>query len=83
MKNRRIEVSVVYTKNMGNYESLKLQGGVSFDIKDTDDIDIKFKEGWEICERQVKTRNEDILARKVKNDEKKRDTGGLQRRLKY
>ena len=53
MKNVRISVEVSRTVNLGNYESLKIQAGVSFDIPEGDNHEEHYRDAWLIAEGQV------------------------------
>ena len=43
MKNRRIEGSLSKTINIGNYESVKINVWMSFDITDKEDLNNSFE----------------------------------------
>jgi len=47
MKNRRIEVSVGKTVNLGDYESIKIQIGLSEDISEKDILEDSFDNVFE------------------------------------
>lgn len=50
MKNRRIEVSLSRTINTGNFESIKVNYGISGEIKDSADIHTESDELYDIVE---------------------------------
>jgi len=50
MKNRRIEISIGKTVNLGDYESIKIQVGLSQDIQDKDDLEEEFDRIYEDVE---------------------------------
>ena len=54
-KQRRIEVSVQKTVNLGNFESLKVQAGYSESIKEHADVEVAFNDAWNIVEYQIET----------------------------
>lgn len=54
-KQRKIEVSITKTVNLGNYESLKVQAGYSESIKEIADVEVAYNEAWNIVEYQIET----------------------------
>jgi len=50
MKNRRIEISIAKTINLGDFESIKTQVGMSEDIQDKDDLEEEFDRIYEDVE---------------------------------
>jgi len=50
MKNRRIEISIGKTINLGDYESIKIQVGLLQDIQDKDDLEEEFDRIYEDVE---------------------------------
>ena len=53
MKNRRVEVSIGRTINLGDFESLRVCAGLSFDIADNVEMKSSYEEAWGIVETQV------------------------------
>lgn len=60
-KNRRIEVSVTRTVNLGNFESLKVQAGYAEDIKQGASIERKYNEAWNLVNYQIDNAIEENL----------------------
>jgi len=50
MKNRRIEISIGKTINLGDFESIKTQVGMSQDIQDKDGLEEEFDRIYEDVE---------------------------------
>lgn len=50
---KEIYVEVSFTKNLGNYESLKPTAGVLMTVKSNDDIDKVYNEAWELVGNQI------------------------------
>ena len=53
MKNRRIEVSIVKTINLGNYESLRIGANYSCDISDGDNLYDEYENAWIYVKEQI------------------------------
>jgi len=53
MKNRRIEVRMGKTVNLGNFESFRLDIGMAADISDEEDIDLKYDKMVKIVENKL------------------------------
>ena len=53
LKNRRIEVKVGRTINLGNYESKRIDIGVSGDIKDDDFVLTEINELYKMLEDEI------------------------------
>lgn len=53
VKNRRIEVRMGQTVNMGNYESMRIDVGLACDIHNDEDLDEAYDELFEQCAKQV------------------------------
>lgn len=51
--NRRIEVSVGRTVNLGDYESVKANVVLSQNVSDTVEVDVIYEELWETAEKQL------------------------------
>ena len=75
MKNRRIEVSVGKTINLGNFESIKIQVGLSEDISERDiledslnnlfeDMTIKLDEYCDDLEKEYSNKNKRLKVNK-------------------
>lgn len=54
MKIKEISVGFTYTKNLGNYESLKVDSGVTITIEDGDDPEEVYTKAWESTKKQVR-----------------------------
>ena len=59
-KNRRIEVSMTRTVNLGNYESVRFQAGLSQDISDDIELDDAYEELWDTVIGQVEDMCSDL-----------------------
>lgn len=53
MKNRRISVEVSRTMNLGNFNSLRLQAGISFDIEDNQPHSLAYIEAWNLLSKEI------------------------------
>jgi hypothetical protein len=51
---KEISVGFTYTKNLGNYESLKVDAGVVVAIWAEDDPRIAYYAAWETVKKQIK-----------------------------
>jgi len=60
-ENRRVEVGVSKTINLGNYESMKIHAGISVDVKNNADLDEAYNELFEECTKQILKYEEQIL----------------------
>ncbi|OUM85671.1 MAG: hypothetical protein BAA01_09380 [Bacillus thermozeamaize] len=54
MQTKEISVGFMYTKNLGNYQSLKVDAGVVMTVEDGDDIEEVYQKAWETVKKQVK-----------------------------
>jgi len=74
MKNRRIEISIGKTINLGDYESIKIQVGLSEDISERDilddslnslfeDVTVKLDEYSEELEKEHTNKNKRIKSK--------------------
>lgn len=54
MEVREISVSMMYTKNLGNYESLKIDAGVTMAIAPSDNVEEAYSKAWELARKQVR-----------------------------
>lgn len=52
---KEISVEVSFTKNLGNYQSLKPTAGVLMSLAPDDDVNKVFTEAWEVAGEQVAT----------------------------
>jgi len=53
MKTKEIYVETTYTKNLGNYESLKLTAGITLIPEGDEDYKEVYKRGWDIVADQI------------------------------
>jgi hypothetical protein len=53
MSEPRVEVSIGYTRNLGNFESLRMDVGVSFDKKPDENIDQAFERAYAKIEEKL------------------------------
>lgn len=54
MQAKEISVGFTFTKNLGNYQSLKVDAGVVMTVEDGDDLDGVYAKAWETVKQQVK-----------------------------
>jgi len=54
MQAKEISVGFTFTKNLGNYQSLKVDAGVVMTVEDGDDADDVYAKAWETVRKQVK-----------------------------
>lgn len=52
-KIKELSVSVCFTKNLGNYQSLKLDAGLTVSLEEGDDYDKEFQKAWDIASEQI------------------------------
>ncbi len=52
-QNRRLEVAISKTINMGNYNSLKVHAGLSLDVADGVDIEKEYKATWNEVHKEI------------------------------
>jgi len=53
MKTKEIVVETTFTKNLGNYESLKLTAGITLIPEGEENYKEVFKRGWDIVADQI------------------------------
>ncbi|CAM3877916.1 hypothetical protein COLU111180_12120 [Cohnella lubricantis] len=51
---KEITVGFTFTKNLGNYESLKVDAGVVMTVEPSDDPDAVYAKAWESAKKQIK-----------------------------
>jgi hypothetical protein len=51
---KEISVSFTFTKNLGNYESLKVDAGVVMAVEDGEDPEAVYTKAWESTRKQIK-----------------------------
>lgn len=61
MKVTEVGVKLGCTKNLGNYNSLRLDASIAFEVEENDDVRAVFAEGWKWLEEEI--------ARKLEEDE--------------
>ncbi|MFM1655542.1 hypothetical protein ACI7RC_26110 [Brevibacillus sp. B_LB10_24] len=54
MQTKEISVGFTCTKNLGNYESLKVDAGVVITVEPGDDPEALYEKAWESAKKQVK-----------------------------
>lgn len=54
MQVKEISVGFTYTKNLGNYESLKVDAGVVIAVEEGQDIDELYEKAYEQTRKQIK-----------------------------
>ena len=60
MKNARIEVTIGRTINLGDYESIRVQAGLSFDIDPKLDLDIQYDSAWDEVQNEVGIKSKEL-----------------------
>ena len=53
MNKRRLEVSIGRTVNLGDFESVRIDVGLSFDILDNSLLDKEYSNAWDAVEEQI------------------------------
>lgn len=51
---KQISVGATYTKNLGNYQSLKVEANVVMDLNEGDDYKAIYADAWEKVQEQVR-----------------------------
>lgn len=51
---KEINVEVTYTKNLGNYESLKLTAGIVLIVHEGERLSDVYKQGWDSVAEQIR-----------------------------
>lgn len=46
-KAKELYVSVAFTKNLGNYQSIRFDSGITLSLEDGDDADKVYKQAWD------------------------------------
>lgn len=54
MNTKEITVGYTYTKNLGNYENVKIDAGVTISVEPGQDVDELFSNAYRSMKRQVK-----------------------------
>ncbi|MGA4519243.1 hypothetical protein ACPA0F_18455 [Solibacillus silvestris] len=54
-KNKELHVSVAFTKNLGNYQSLRVEAGVTMALENDDSSDKVFEEAWDQVGDQIQS----------------------------
>lgn len=54
MKVKEINVGFTFTKNLGNYESLKVDAGVVITVENGEDPEVVYEKAWESAKKQIK-----------------------------
>ena len=52
-KVKSIRVEVNYTKNLGNYESLKLGAAAELELEDKDKVADIYKKAYDMCSNEI------------------------------
>ncbi len=60
MKNTRIEVTIARTINLGDYESMRVQAGLSFDIGSNINLKDEYKNAWYEVENEVESKSKEL-----------------------
>lgn len=54
MEVKEITVGFTFTKNLGNYESLKVDAGIVVTVEAGEDPDAVYNKAWESAKKQIK-----------------------------
>ncbi len=54
MEIREISVSMTYTKNLGNFENIKLDAGVIVALAPGDSVEEAYEKAWKLARGQVR-----------------------------
>jgi hypothetical protein len=54
LKTKEISVGFTFTKNLGNYESLKVDASVTITVEPGDDQDAIYAKAWANTKQQIK-----------------------------
>lgn len=54
MEIREISVGMTYTKNLGNFENIKLDAAVTVALAPGDSVDEAYAKAWEVARKQVR-----------------------------
>lgn len=54
MKVKEISVGFTYTKNLGNYENLKVDGEVTVSVDENEDPEEVYAKAWKLVKNQIK-----------------------------
>lgn len=52
-KAKEIYCEASFTKNLGNYQSVKISAGVKLELSDKDEVRKVYEEGWDLVGDQV------------------------------
>lgn len=53
-KVKQISVGATYTKNLGNYQSLKVEANIVMELHDGDDPSAAYEDAWARVQEQVR-----------------------------
>ena len=59
-KNRRVNVSISQTINTGDFNSIRIQAGIGFDISNNDNLDDAYDEAFDEITNQILKYRENI-----------------------
>ncbi len=51
---KQVSVGASYTKNLGNFQSLKVEASIVVDLHDDDDSEAVYADAWERVQKQVR-----------------------------
>lgn len=54
MKTKEVSVGFTYTKNLGNFESLKVDGGVVVSVEENENPEEVYEQAWKSVKNQIK-----------------------------
>lgn len=54
MQTKEISVGFTYTRNLGNYESLKVDAGVVIAVGENEDTEEVYATAWKSAKKQIK-----------------------------
>lgn len=50
---KEVHVDVTYTKNLGNYESVRFNAGITFVVHEGEDLNEVYKQAWDTVGDQI------------------------------
>ena len=54
-KSKELHVSVAFTKNLGNYQSLRVEAGITMALEDGDNTDKVYEQAWDQVGDQIQS----------------------------
>jgi len=69
-RTKEIRISKAVTHNLGNYESVRIEVGLTKDINEGDDLEAEIAESSGLCQEWLKAEFSDFLAKKNKKEDR-------------